>query len=178
MSTGFAQNGRSAAVCPEQAGLPMTIEDARADDCRRKVMISRDRVTIDRSYRGIAMRLSVPVRAYRGVCVALKPVRNGGFLYQIRLDHRDADLSVPLAEAPDDADIWADWRAWAQFFALPALIERNEGLAVWGRYPGVSQPASVRRRVKRRRAPFMARRFTRAGGATVVHRDAELIARD
>ncbi len=178
MSSGTAQNGRSDAARLAQAWAPITTEDARADDRRRKVVVSRDRVTIERSFCGIAMRLSVPVEAYTGVCVALKAGQAGGFLYQIRLDHRDADLSVPLAEAPDDSDIWADWRSWARFFGLPALIERNDGLAVWGRNPGLSQPVPAKRRVKRRRPGFLARRFATRGGPSVVHRDAELIARD
>ena len=106
--------------------------DSRADHRRRSVMLSRDRVTIDRSYRGIAMRLSVPVSAYRGVCVGVRAGENGGFVYDLRLAHRDPDLSVLLTETVDESLIWAEWRQAAGYFGLPALIERNDGLEVWG----------------------------------------------
>lgn len=179
MSTGFAQESRAAPTRFEEACAAITTQDLRADDRRRQVTLGRERVTIQRSFRGIAMRLSVPVATYRGVCMALEASQSGGFTYQIRLDHRDADLSVPLAEAPDDRDIWAEWHSWARFFGLPALVERNEGAAIWGPNPGLAQArAAARRRVKRRRPGFMARRAAARGGAVVIHRDQELIGRD
>ena len=122
------------------------------------------------------MRLSIPVESYQGVCVALTSSRSGGVSYQIRLAHSDAELSVPLAEAPDDSEIWADWRSWARFFNLPALVERNDGLAVWGHNPGLG--ASTKRRLKRRRAPFLARRFAAPRIPGTVHQEPEIIARD
>ncbi len=176
MSQAFAPTGRSTDARLDQASARIIAQDSRADDRRREVVISRDRVTIERSFRGIAMRLSIPVESYQGVCVALKGGRSGGVSYQIRLAHSDAELSVPLAEAPDDSEIWADWRSWARFFNLPALIERNDGVAVWGRNPGFS--ASTKRRAKRRRAPFLTRRWATPRRAAVVHHEAEIIARD
>jgi hypothetical protein len=174
MSQAFAPTSRSTEARLDQA-CAIVAQDSRADDRRREVVVSRDRVTIDRNFRGIAMRLSIPVESYQGVCVALRSGRSGGTSYQIRLAHRDAELSVPLAEAADDREIWADWRSWARFFNLPALIERNDGLAVWGRSPGL---ASTKRRLKRRRAPFLARRFAAPRLAGIVHCDPEIIARD
>lgn len=176
MSTAFAPTRRSAETRLDQACARIIAQDSRADDRRREVVISRDRVTIDRSFRGIAMRLSIPVEAYQGVCVALKSGRSAGSFYEIRLDHSDAELSVTLAEAPDDSEVWADWRSWARFFNLPALIEGNDGVAVWGRNPGLG--ASAKRRLKRRRAPFLARRYRAPRIAGAVHREAEIIARD
>lgn len=176
MSQDFARNGR-AGTAP--GCCPVMSADARADDCSRRVLVSSDRVTIDRRYRGIAMRLTIPVAAYEGVCVALKPAHAGGFRYEIRLAHRDAELSVPLAEAEDDSEIWADWRAWARFFGLPALVERNDGLVDWAKTSGRADSLAPQRRVKRRPRPgFMARRFMRAGAPGPVHRDVEIIARD
>ena len=114
-------------IADRVGSAPIQAADGRADDRRRSVLLSRERVTIDRSYRGIAMRLSVPVSAYRGVCVAVRAGKNGGFVYELSLSHRDPDLSVLLSENRDESRIWADWRASAGFFGLPALVERNDG---------------------------------------------------
>lgn len=152
--------------------------DGRADNRRRSVLLSRDRVTIDRRYRGIAMRLSVPVSAYQGVCVGVRTAENGGFVYELRLAHRDPDLSVLLTEAQDESLIWAEWRASAGFFGLPALVERNDGPEVWGAL--AAAPAGGRdRRVKRRHRPgIVTRRVARPEALATVHREDEIIARD
>ncbi len=63
---------RAPASPASTAGEALQAGDSRADNRRRSVTLSRERVTIDRSYRGIAMRLSVPVSAYRGVCVGVR----------------------------------------------------------------------------------------------------------
>lgn len=179
MSIGSLQNGHSASPRFDQSYTAVTARDLRADGRRRQILLCRDRVTIERSFCGIAMRLSVPVATYRGVCVGLRQGPGGEFLYQVRLEHRDPDLSVLLAEAPDDSETWAEWRGWARYFNLPALIERNEGLAVWGPNPGLSSAkAAARRRTKRRRPGFLARRFTRRTEGRVVHREPELITWD
>ena len=179
MSQNFARNSRVVGAGAAPGCIPLTMADARADDHRRRVLLSSDRVTIDRCYRGVAMRLSIPVEAYQGVCVALKPTHSGGFFYEIRLAHRDAELSVSLAEAADDREIWADWRSWARFFGLPALIERNDGLVDWAKHPGTTSESWLSaRRVKKRRPGFIARRFTPAGAPSAVHREPEIIARD
>ncbi|RYB04988.1 DUF6101 family protein [Lichenibacterium ramalinae] len=149
--------------------------DSRADNRRRSVLLSRDRVTIDRSYRGIAMRLSVPVSAYRGVCVGVRSGENGGFVYELRLAHRDPDLSVLLDEALDESRIWAEWRASAGFFGLPALIERNDGPEAWGAAAGSAD--SHGRRTKRRLRPgIVTRRAVRPEALATVHREDEIIA--
>ena len=151
--------------------------DARADGRRRSVLLSPDRVTIDRSYRGIAMRLSVPVSAYQGVCVAVRAGENGGFVYELRLAHRDPDLSVLLTEALDESRIWAEWRSSAGYFGLPALVERNDGPELWGALQ--ASGARHERRVKRRHRPgIVSRRAARPEALETVHREAEIIARD
>lgn len=166
---------------PLQAGgarpAPVTAGDARADERRRSVLLSRDRVTIDRSYRGIAMRLSVPVSAYQGVCVGVRAGENGGFVYELRLAHRDPDLSVLLTEALDESRIWADWRASAGYFGLPALVERNDGAEVWGAMQGSGERHD--RRAKRRHRPgIVTRRVARPDALRTVYREEEIIARD
>lgn len=184
MSPTAMQQTKSTPAGSNAAALSMTLADARADGAARFVRLSRERVTIDRSFRGVAMRLSIPVEAYRGVCVGIKPREEGGVTYELSLAHRDADLSVSLVEAPDDSEIWADWRSWAAFFGLPTLIERNEGLVEWGHAPGRVAPpaaptaAASKRRVKRRRAAFLTRRYATCGAMGPVHHEDEIIARD
>ena len=150
--------------------------DARADQCRRNVTLSRDRVTIDRNYRGIAMRLSVPMSAYRGVCVAVRASEDGGFVYELRLDHRDPELSVTLAEAREEREIWADWRTCAGYFDLPALVERNDGPELWTAPKGAE--SHDRRSKLRRRPGIVARRAVRLAALATVYDEAEMIARN
>ena len=175
MSFCLAPDARTS--CP-RAPHQLTAQDPRADGQRREVLLSAQSVTIRRRLNGIVMRVSVPVRAYEGVCVALKPTHSGGVGYEIRLAHRDADLSVPLAEAADDLDIWADWKSWARFFGLPALVERTDGMVRPGeaRDGAAAGPVPAKRRSRRRRPAFITRRYTRQGAAAVVYRKAEIIA--
>ena len=149
--------------------------DSRSDDRRRSVSLGRERVTIDRSYRGIAMRLSVPVSAYRGVSVGVRTGEHGGFVYELRLAHRDPDLSVLLDEALDESRIWAEWRASAGFFGLPALIERGDGLETWG-VATASSDCHGRRPKRRLRPGIVARRAVRPEALATVHREDEIIA--
>ena len=150
--------------------------DARADNSRRSVTLSRDRVTIDRSYRGIAMRLSVPMSAYQGVCVAVRATDDGGAVYELRLDHRDPELSVTLAEAREERDIWADWRSCAGYFNLPALVERNDGPELWTALKGAE--SHDRRSKPRRRPGIVARRAVRLAALETIYNEAEMIARN
>ncbi|RYC31449.1 hypothetical protein D3273_13790 [Lichenibacterium minor] len=175
--TSFAATGLFDRIADHVGAAPLQAADGRADNRRRSVQLSRERVTIDRSYRGIAMRLSVPVSAYQGVCVGVRAGEDGGFVYELRLAHRDPDLSVLLDEARDESRIWAEWRASAGFFGLPALVERNDGPEVWG---AMAAPAECRdRRAKRRHRPgIVARRVARPEALGTVHREAEIIARD
>jgi hypothetical protein len=121
---------RPAAPKPGFAG-PRRIEacDPRADGRRRVVLLARDRVVIARSVAGVFMHIAMAPNAYRGVVLRLDALRDDGFHYEIRLAHRDPDLSVTLYEASDDSEIQAEWRLWAKFLGLPALVEREEGRA-------------------------------------------------
>ena len=179
MSSSFAPD---ATMAQTDAPLRLTIADPRADDCHREVLLSPHRVTIERQYCGIAMRVSVPVNAYRGVSVGLNSSGSGDVTYELRLAHQDDDLSIPLGIAPDDLEIWADWRSWARFFGLPALVERSDGLVEWTAAPSarsdVRRPAPAKRRVRRRRAAFIHRRYAHRGAAAIVYRKAEIIAPD
>ena len=108
---------------------PRRIEacDPRADGRRRVVLLARDRVVIARSVAGVFMHIAMTPNSYRGVVLRLTTLEDGIFHYEIRLAHRDPDLSVTLHEANDDSEIRAEWRLWARFLGLPALVEREEG---------------------------------------------------
>ena len=121
------------------------------------------------------MLLSVPMSAYRGVCVAVRASEDGGFVYELRLDHRDPELSVTLAEAREEREIWADWRTCAGYFDLPALVERNDGPELWTAPKGAE---SYDRRSKLRRRPgIVTRRAVRLAALETVYDEAEMIAR-
>lgn len=139
--------------------------DRRADGHHRMVSLSRDTVRIDRRIDGIAMRVAVPVSAYRGVALSLIADGAGALHYQLHLLHRDQDLSVILDCAGDDADILADWRLWSRFFRLPALVERRAGLVeqadltLGGLLVGPAGPSRRAPRFRSKRRPsFLARR--------------------
>ena len=112
---------------PAGAGRIPPQTDARADGQVRSVCLGRDVIRIDRRVGGVAMRVAVPVRSYRGVTLGLRCGPEGALCYTLNLIHGDRELSVVLDEAGDDRDIVADWRLWSRFFRLPALVERQAG---------------------------------------------------
>jgi hypothetical protein len=97
-------------------------DDPRADGGKRRVTLGADTIGIDRSLAGMRMKLALPVRAFRGVSLA---VVEGpcGTVYRVALDHQDPDLRVTLAEAADPKLIVPEWRGWAKFFRLPRLAQ-------------------------------------------------------
>lgn len=157
--------------------------DARADRGRREIAVSTQSVTIRRRLKGIDMRLCLAVSAYRGVALCLRPGQDGRLLHQVRLVHRDADLSVLLDEALDDRDIIADWRLWARVLGRPALVERAIGVyETMSAEPAAADTAGAlarRKRPSKRRPKFLARRKAGQLSATpVIHADErEIIAR-
>jgi hypothetical protein len=147
---------------------PRRIEvcDPRADERRRVVLLARDRVVIARSVAGVFMHIAMTPDAYRGVVLRLSALRDDSFHYEVRLVHRDPDLSVTLLEASDDSEIQAEWRLWARFLGLPTLVEREEGSAV-PESARLGEVAIARVRPRRRgktmtsrRARFLTRRKT------------------
>jgi hypothetical protein len=133
--------------------------DPRADGRRREVMLARGRVQIARSVAGVRMKISLAASAYRGVVLRLRGFEEQRFSYEIELAHRDPDLSVTLLEASDDSEVQAEWRLWAKFLGLPALVERAEGRPE----PDAARLGQlvVSRRKPRRRGGAMARRRPR-----------------
>ena len=132
--------------------------DPRADDRRRRVEISREGVVIQRRVAAVAMRLALPASAFRGVGLAVAE-REGRIVYEIRLLHRDADLDAPLARFGDEREATAEWRLWARWFALPALVEREEGRFVDADARGPA-PRRRGRLLRERRTRFALRRKT------------------
>jgi hypothetical protein len=105
---------------------PIEADDPRADNRRRVIAIAPEAVIIHRSVASIAMTIRVPSSAYRAVVLRLTDLSCGAVRREVRLTHRDPDLSVLLAESDDPAVIEACWRNWACYFSLPALVERIE----------------------------------------------------
>ncbi len=161
--------------------------DTRADGYRRTVSLSRDCVRIDRRVQGIAMRVAVPVTAYRGVALTLRADADGAVEYGLHLLHRDADLSVTLDRACDDNDIVADWRLWSRFFRLPALVERHAGLieeadlSLGGLRVGTAKTGRRPARFRSKRRPaFLGRRKPGVPRQTVLNYagEREIVARN
>ena len=100
--------------------------DPRSDNRRRVVEVAREGVTIRRAVAGVPMSIRVASRAYSGVALRIKGLDGGRFHYEVRLAHRDPDLSVLLNEGGDLAAIERQWRAWVAFLGLPALAGRTE----------------------------------------------------
>ncbi len=152
----------------------LSATDARADRGERRVVVETDRISIARHYKGIHMRIAVPVHAFRGVALSLQPKTDGSAFYQVTLVHQDADLSVVLEEALDDRSIVADWTRWSQFFEQARLVERAPGQfeEVDNRMGGVAQGEhrAVRRTsvTRQRRGRFLARRKTGDAGRSAV----------
>lgn len=161
----------------ETPALPVrfTAKDAAADGQTRTVEIDRERVLLRRSVRGMAIRVSVPHNAYRGVSLRL-----GADGCAVGLEHRDPALSVILTESEDEQALFAQWDAWARALSLPLMIGPAEGeCAEVG--PQAANPSPRRRRrnaVRQRRPAFLLRRRT---GSTLralpFHREREIIAR-
>ena len=107
--------------------------DARADERRRVVWLTAERVQIARSVGGVFMRIDVEPSAYRGVALCLTHFDDEGFHYEVRLVHADPDLNIPLESCVDAALATARWKRWARFFAAPKLVEREPGVFEdWG----------------------------------------------
>jgi hypothetical protein len=104
--------------------LRIEADDPRADNRRRVIDIAREAVIIHRSVAGVTMTIRAPAIAYRGVALRLAKLSGGGVRCEVRLEHRDPDLSVLLAEGEDQAVIEGRWHDWVGFFRLPALVER------------------------------------------------------
>ncbi len=138
--------------------------DPRADGAKRRVFMGEGKVIIDRQVEGMAMRLGLPCSAYRGVVLTLAGAPEAP-RFLIRLAHADPELSVTLLETEDDAEIVAQWRAFAATTGLPRFLEREPGVleaaetklgeVVVGPAPAMRRRGAV---ALRRRPRFLTRR--------------------
>ena len=138
--------------------------DPRSDNRRRIVDLSREAITIRRAVAGVLMAIRLESRAYRGVALRITGLDDGRFHYEVRLAHRDPDLSVPLGEGEEMATMETQWREWVVFLRLPALAGRGESadtpVSVRCAEPGRATPCARRRgsALTRRRPRFLKRR--------------------
>ena len=164
------------------AGKTFICDDSRADGSIRRVRVEAGHVAIARRFKGIAMRLDVPVAAFRGVALSVQAGRSGAPCFELTLLHRDADLNVVLAQAASQQQLAAGWDGWSRFFAIPKLVERQAG--IYERFDAAPQAAlcAPRRRcslTRQRRGKFAARR--KSGISTRMRQhfsEAEMIARN
>ena len=134
-------------------------DDPRADGLQRKVSIKGGNVQIARRYKGIAMKIGVPVRLYRGVLLSLEASLRGGGIYRVRLLHADPDLSIVLEEVSATGPVPAIWQGWSRQLGLPRLVERAAGAVEL--FAPAPRPRSVARRcrpLRSRRGRFAMRR--------------------
>lgn len=146
---------------PTYAGKTFTCDDSRADGLIRNVRVEASHVAIARRFKGIAMRLDVPVATFRGVALSAQAGLSGAPFYELTLLHQDADLSLVLAQAASQQQLAAGWDGWSGFFAIPKLVERQAG--VYERCDDTPEVArfAARRRcslTRQRRGKFATRR--------------------
>ncbi len=72
-------------------------------------------------------RMSLPIRAYRGIAVRIGANGNGDLTALLELNHADAALSLTLLIADDPAELAADWKAWSRCLGLPMLLIEPDG---------------------------------------------------
>ena len=186
--TAPAGSSRDERLDPFALPLRFEVSDTTADARVRSVELTRERVVVRRSVRGMLMAVNLPVKSYLGVALRVEPQAGpDAGAVSLVLEHRDGALSLPLYRAEHGADIVAEWQSWARVLALPLLVAEPDGglrepFARIGALR-VALPALRRRRrsaVKARRPSILLRR--RGGGSLAdasVHRgEREIIARD
>ena|SRR5208337_43482 len=139
-----------------QHSLRIEACDPRSDNRRRVIDVDREAVVIRRAVAGVQMAIRVPSSAYRGIALRITRLEEGRFHYEVKLLHRDPDLSVPLAEGEDKGAVEAHWREWVRFLGLPALVGRTATADMQVNIDGVD----LARRVPGRRR----------GGGAIAHR--------
>lgn len=137
--------------------------DRRADEGKRRVRVGRRDVLIARRLAGISMLITIPVRAYRGIALDVRPTDGGGASYRLSLAHSDPDLDVVLTETADGGAVSADWKYWASYLDLPRLAAKDGDFETLDpRIGQVAAPGPIARRrntaVAQRRPRFAARR--------------------
>jgi hypothetical protein len=183
-----AGSSRDERLDPFSLPLRFQAHDAAADGSIRFVELTRERVVLRRSVRGMAMAVNLPVASYLGVALRIEPpVGAAAGAVALVLEHRDGALSLPLCRADDSTGIIAEWQSWARMLELPLLVAEADGglREPFGRIGALRVAAPLRRRRKRsavraRRPSIFLRRKPgrRLGAAAVHHGEREIIARN
>jgi len=170
--------------------LPLRFEarDAAADGSVRFVELTRERVVLRRSVRGMAMAVNLPIASYLGVVLRIEPpVGAADSTVALVLEHRDGALSLQLYRADDSTDVVAEWQSWARVLKLPLLIAEADGRLrePFERIGALRVTAPLPRRRKhstikaRRPSIFLRRKPGRGLGRAAVHQgEREIIARN
>jgi hypothetical protein len=170
--------------------LPLRFEagDAAADGRVRSVELTRERVVLRRSVRGMLMAVNLPVASYLGVALRIEPpAGTTASTVALTLEHRDGALSLPLYRAEDSTDVVAEWQSWARVLKLPLLLAETDGRLrepferIGAVRVAAPQPRRRKRSALKRRRPsiFLRRKPGRPlGGAAVHHGEREIIARN
>lgn len=172
---------------PRNLPVRFAADDRSADGRTRYVEIDRDRVLLMRTVRGVHMRLNLPLASFLGIAVRVlargEPEEGA---VAIVLEHRDAELSVPLHVAGETDHVIADWQLWGSVLRRKLLIADSDGslrepfdtMGMVAR--GETQARRMRRTALRQRRPRMFRRRVclRALADMPVHADErEIVAR-
>jgi len=123
-----------------------------------------DCIVIRRVFTGVALRMVLPARQWRGIALRLA----GGEAQGLALDlaHDNPDFTFRLGHFHDDREAARAWRRWTAFFNLPPLVADGDGALVQVDWRSGGLVANQRRRralAGNRRSNFAARRMT--GGA-------------
>jgi hypothetical protein len=182
-----AGSSRDERLDPFSLPLRFAARDAAADGSVRFVELTRERIVLRRSVRGMLMAVNLPVASYLGVALRIEPPDGAADgAVALVLEHRDSALSLPLYRADDSTDVVAEWQSWARALKLPLLIAGADGelREPFERIGALRVAAPLRRRrkrsaVKARRPSIFLRRKPgrRLGGAAVHHGEREIIAR-
>jgi hypothetical protein len=182
-----AGSGRALRLDPYALPLSFAANDAAADERVRHVELTRERVVMRRSLRGMRMALNMPVSAFAGIAIRLSPAAGESeATVSVVLEHKDPSLALPLFVSAEADDAFAEWRAWGNVLGLPLLVEEDGALREPFERLGQLRIADVRPRRRRhnaikRRRPSMPlrRKACKPGEATPVHRgEREIIARN
>lgn len=179
--------GKGVALRLDPAALPLRYHtgDKRADGQERTIDLLQDRVVVRRRIGGLAMKVQVPMSAYRGVSVRFLDTPNGEECLSVVLEHDDPDLCLPLCWQDEADDLVHQWQNWSQSLALPLLVTDPAGReSIYHAWLGavcVRKPIARRRRHsphKDRRPSALLRRKSGHSRPTAVHHEVEIIARD
>ena len=88
--------------------------------------LSRERIVLRRSVRGIRMAVKVPLACFLGVSLRLWRSEHDDYV-SIALEHRDQALCVPLLAGAQGSDVIPQWQLWARILGLPLLVAEPDG---------------------------------------------------